>query len=43
MDVHTMEGTLRDLGVTIDFDTLPFGSLTDTTLIAAESILKDIG
>lgn len=43
MDVHTMEGTLKDLGVDIDFSTLPFGSLTDITLIAAEGILKDIG
>lgn len=38
-----MEGTLEDLGVNVKFDELPFGTLTDTSLIAAESLLRDIG
>lgn len=38
-----MEGTLKDLGVKIDFSELPFGSLSETSLIAAETLLKDIG
>ncbi|XP_054722688.1 LOW QUALITY PROTEIN: uncharacterized protein LOC129232581 [Uloborus diversus] len=43
MDIHTMEGTLQDLGVYSSFEVLPFGSLSEDILIAAEDLLKQIG
>ncbi|GFY74230.1 poly polymerase tankyrase [Trichonephila inaurata madagascariensis] len=42
MDIHTIEDTLKDLGVDSTFDILPFGSLTMDTLVKAEKILKEI-
>ncbi|GFR16104.1 poly polymerase tankyrase [Trichonephila clavata] len=42
MDIHTIEDTLKDLGVDSAFDVLPFGSLTMDTLTGAEKILKEI-
>ncbi|XP_035216657.1 poly [ADP-ribose] polymerase tankyrase-like isoform X2 [Stegodyphus dumicola] len=43
MDIYTIEGTLGDLGVDACFDVLPFGSLSESTLLAAENLLKEIG
>lgn len=43
MNIHTIEDTLKDLGVEVKFDVLPFGSLSVDTLTAAEKVLKEIG
>ncbi|GIY18397.1 poly polymerase tankyrase [Caerostris darwini] len=43
MNVHTIEDTLQNLGVNAHYDVLPFGSLREETLSAAEKVLKDIG
>ncbi|GIY43359.1 poly polymerase 2 [Caerostris extrusa] len=43
MNVHTIEDTLQNLGVNAQYDVLPFGSLREETLSAAEKVLKDIG
>ncbi|GFT42008.1 poly polymerase tankyrase [Nephila pilipes] len=43
INIHTIEDTLKDLGIDSSFEVLPFGSLTPDTLTAAEKILKDIG
>nr|XP_042896391.1 poly [ADP-ribose] polymerase tankyrase isoform X4 [Parasteatoda tepidariorum] len=43
IDVHTIEDTLKELGVTTKFEVLPFGCLSVDVLTAAENILKEIG